>query len=135
MLSYWRRFGLDVLVARLFNVDGPELSMELAPGRWRRLVAELPDGAFLDVGNLEALRDYLPINSAAKDVWKVALHGVSGSVYNVCSGVPLAMADLLSAIIAESGKRIVPRKCEALYRVNDVPVIYGDRSRLEALGI
>jgi len=81
---YARVHGVPALVARPFNLSGPEAPVELAAGRFRALVKDTANGGELRVGNLESRRDFLDVDSASEYYWNLLSSGVPGEVYNVC---------------------------------------------------
>src|SRR5688572_109476 len=82
---YYAQNGVDVVVARVFNLDGAGLSEKLFSGRIRNQVAAIRLGkqAKLKVGSLDAVRDYVSLDVAATQMLAIAEHGQSGRVYHV----------------------------------------------------
>jgi len=131
-LYFIRKYNANISIARIFNVDGLELSDKLAIGRWRKEIQTLSDNSILKVGNLNTIRDYLDIHKVAQDLLVLCLHG-KPLVYNVCSGKPTIMSDLLQEIINNSGKKIRIQRDLNLIRTDDVPEIIGNRLLLNSL--
>jgi len=130
---YHRNHGLSVVVARTFNILGQGQSERLAVGSFARQIAEAEEGGEIRVGNLEAFRDYLEIAEVVKAYWFLLLFGMPGEVYNVCSGVPTKMQDVLERMIDESGKKLRVIVDPGKFKVTEVPLIYGDNGKLESL--
>jgi GDP-4-dehydro-6-deoxy-D-mannose reductase len=63
----------------------------------------------------------------------LAVQGVAGEVYNVCSGVALPIAAVLDEIVSLAASPVVPVDDPALARPVDLPLLVGDGSRLAAL--
>jgi dTDP-6-deoxy-L-talose 4-dehydrogenase (NAD+) len=84
--------------ARLFYVHGSgQASSSLIP----QLEAAIARGdAAFDMSRGEQLRDYLPVEVAARDVVRLALNGRDNGVVNVCSGRPIAVRDLAAEVVA-----------------------------------
>lgn len=121
--------GIPVCIARTFNLIGKGMPSNLSVGSFVKQIRE-SSGAGIDVGNLESLRDFVDISDAVDAYWKICLHGLPGEVYNVCSGIPLSMRDLLETCIRVSGKKIAYRQKENLVRSNDISASYGDPAKI-----
>ncbi len=63
----------------------------------------------------------------------LATGGVSGEVYNVCSGQPRTIASLLEALVALARVEVLAVVDPALFRPVDIPLLTGSAKRLEAL--
>lgn len=127
--------GLEVVRARPFNHVGPGQSDAFVVSALARRVveAERSGAGKIRVGNLAAARDFTDVRDVVRAYRLLACHGVPGEVYNVCSGTPLPIAALLDELVALAEAEIVPVEDPALFRPIDLPVLVGDRSRLEAL--
>jgi len=130
--------GVDVVVARIFNLEGRGLSERLFVGRVYRQIEEVVQGrrSTIDVGPLSATRDYLRLDDAAEQIAAVIAHGEAGCVYHVASGRPLTMRELLERNLAEHGLDMqIVREAPALSNRTgyDVPVIYANVARTAML--
>ena len=138
LAGYYAHRNVQVMVARVFNLDGPGLSDRLFIGRIQRQIAAVLAGekTTIDIGPLSATRDYLSTDEAAAQIMAIALHGEAGGVYNVASGIPVTMREVLGRYLAAHGLNmdIVQEKIELTNRVGyDVPVIYADVLRITQL--
>jgi nucleoside-diphosphate-sugar epimerase len=130
--------GTDVVVARIFNLTGPQLSERLFVGRLHKQIEELRRGerTRIEVGPLSAIRDYLPINDAVTQLLAIADFGEPGKVYHVASGRPVTMRELLARELAAHGLHesvVVEGAGLTNRRGYDVPVIYADIAKTAAL--
>lgn len=130
--------GVDVMVARLFNLAAPGLSERLFVGRVQKQIQEVLDGkrTELELGPLTATRDYVGADEAVEQLIAIAECGQSGQVYNVASGTPITMRELLRNMLATDGLEHVPvREAEALSNRAgfDVPAIYADLTKTRQL--
>lgn len=128
----------NVVVARPFNLFAPGLSERLFVGRVQRQIAQVLRGEIreITVGNLEAQRDYVDVESAVAQLRLIAQRGRAGEVYHVASGVPVTMRALLARMLAEAGLDIsvVSENRDPGGRTGyDVPVIYADMAKTHAL--
>ena len=130
--------GADVVVARLFNLLADGMSDRLFVGRVQRQIAavQADPRAAIEVGSLEAVRDYVPVADAVDQLLAIATCGRSGTAYHVGSGRPVRMRDLLSSMLAERGLDMsIVREASpsATHRGYDVPVAYADMTATDAL--
>jgi GDP-4-dehydro-6-deoxy-D-mannose reductase len=128
------KLGMPVVYARPFNLIGPGVSGTTAVGDITQRLAEARHergSGVLDVGNLDRWRDYVDARDAAA-ACKVLLESApSGGVYNVCSGVPVLLADVVDRLVSLAGGNV------QLRRVGVKPsqeFVVGDSARLRALG-
>jgi nucleoside-diphosphate-sugar epimerase len=105
-----------------------------AVGDITKRIAEAMRGrgkSVVEVGDLDRWRDYLDVRDAAA-ACKVLLQSASpGDVYNICSGVPVLMADVVDRLLVLAGNRVSLRKVES---APSPRFVVGDSSKLRALG-
>jgi GDP-4-dehydro-6-deoxy-D-mannose reductase len=137
MHYYHRVHGLDLVMARLFNLTGSGASNQLLVGRVEEQIECLLAGTaeHITLGNLDASRDYLPVEEAARQLDRVMRFGRSGEVYHVASGRPTQLRHLLGELLRARGLspdcvRETPR---TLANKLDVPIIYADVSKTSGL--
>jgi GDP-4-dehydro-6-deoxy-D-mannose reductase len=82
------------------------------------------------VGNLSAIRDFTDVRDVVRAYWLLLEKGVPGAVYNVCSGVPVTIQDLLQKMIALSGITIRVEQDPAKVRPVDVPALVGNNAKM-----
>jgi nucleoside-diphosphate-sugar epimerase len=126
--------GADVVVARLFNLCADGMTERLFVGRVERQIAELLAGARarIEVGSLDAVRDYVSVADAVEQLLAIANCGSAGHVYNVGSGIPIKMRGLLSGMLAEHGLGmdvVAERRSSSSHHSYDVPIAYADMTR------
>jgi GDP-4-dehydro-6-deoxy-D-mannose reductase len=137
---YFHTYGLDIVVGRLFNLVSKHLSDQLFVGRVYQQIESYKKGEIpiMSFGNLKSQRDYIEGEEMAKLVLLIAKKGLGGEVYNIASGKPVSMENLLKQILIESGLNIT----EGLYKedpirfrlkYHDIPTIYADISKVQTL--
>jgi nucleoside-diphosphate-sugar epimerase len=93
--------------ARLFYMHGPRQNP-------RSLLAQLDaaiergDEEFAMSGG-QQLRDYLPVEKVARRLLALARTNTASGIFNICSGVPVSIEDLVSAHIQKHGSTIRPK--------------------------
>lgn len=125
--------GLQIIVARTFNLLGPGLDSRLAVPNFARQIRELGGGAGeLRTGNLRMRRDFVDVRDAVAAYALLAAHGRAGQVYHVCSGRSYALGELLERLLAIGDAQIHIVEDPALVRAGDLPDIYSSHARLTA---
>jgi GDP-4-dehydro-6-deoxy-D-mannose reductase len=128
------RAGADIVVTRTFNLVGPGEPATLVCAAFASQIAAREAGSEqgpLTVGNLDSERDFVDVRDAVRAYVLAALHGSRGEIYNVCSGTPTRISNVLSMLIKKARTPIevaqpVPGSPA------DVPIQIGDASRLAA---
>lgn len=130
--------GVDVVVARVFNLMGAGLPERVFVGRVERLLADYAAGRCdtLEVGPLDAVRDYLSVDDAVGWLRRIAQSGQRGEVYNVGSGQPIEMRALLRQLLDSAGvpyEVVRERRDRASSASHAVAAIYADMSKALSL--
>ncbi|WP_338111073.1 NAD-dependent epimerase/dehydratase family protein [Rhizobium cauense] len=130
--------GQDVVIARIFNLNGPGMSERLFVGRINKQLEQLTAGSCdkIETGPLASVRDYISLEEAGEQLMAIINAGKSGSIYNVASGKPISMRELLQGMLRERGLAmdIVVEGVRPYGRSGfDIPVIYADVERTIAL--
>ncbi len=133
-----QHFALNVVVARLFNLNGPGLSERLFVGRVEQQIARFKRKEIksIELGNLESQRDYIAIEDAVSQLLLIADRGERGEIYHVASGRPVRMRDVLSDMLAAADldmsivrdQPTIPGKSGY-----DIPVIFADMKKTTRL--
>lgn len=134
-LQYWLAFGMRVVRVRPFNHFGPGQSERFVLANFARQIVEAGLGRIEPVvltGDLDAERDFLDVRDVARAYRLAVLHGVPGEVYNIASGLPRRVGDLLERMVALSGVPVTIRRDPARLRPVDVPRVMGDASKFHA---
>lgn len=130
----WANQGLGVVRARAFNHLGPGQSEAfVAPAIAARLVRARRDGVgHISVGNLEARRDFTDVRDVVRAYRMLAVSGVSGEAYNVCSGQHHSIAEVVESLLALTGHDVELVTDPALARPSDVPLLVGDPAKIRS---
>ncbi|MBV8491587.1 MAG: GDP-mannose 4,6-dehydratase [Candidatus Eremiobacteraeota bacterium] len=134
LLGEARSLGMDVVVARSFNHIGPGQSDRFVVPSFAAQLARIAAGQppLLEVGNLEAARDFLDVRDVVAAYLALARDGERGEVYNVCSGVAVKIRDVLRMLITIANVPVEVRDDPARMRPVDVPVFVGNAGKLAA---
>ncbi len=101
--------GLEIVVARPFNLIGAGLSDKLAPGRFAAAVRAVARGETdtIHCGWLDGRRDYLDISDAVRAYRQLMDFAPPGTLTNVCSGRSVRTGELLDRLVKRAG--VAPR--------------------------
>lgn len=137
MNYYVTVYGLDIVMARTFNILGKGLSNRLFIGRLYQQIEDYREGKIekIKLGNLLHKRDYLPIAKVVEYYMAIMAAGDSGVVYNVGSGKSIRIQDLLELILKEHQLPMSIVESDTMYIPGklDIEDIYADTGKLDAL--
>jgi len=122
------RDGMKVVVARPFNLVGPGVPPSVVVGAvLGRLKAALasPGDAVVAVGNLDSQRDFIAVEDAAQAYVTLIQGEPWGEVFNICSGVPMAIRSVVETLLSFSPRQIRLVSDPALARSSEAAVVYG----------
>ncbi len=124
--------GLGVVRVRPFNHLGPGQSEQfVAPAIAARIARAERDGAdTIAVGNLSARRDVTDVRDVVRAYRLLIEDGDPGAVYNVCSGMDIAVQTLADLLVDRAQRPIELVTDPNLLRPVDLPVLRGDATKL-----
>ena len=132
-LGFRRSERLQVVVARSFNLVGPGQAAHFAVPDFSRQVAARAvsgSGAPLEVGNLLVERDFTDVRDAVRALRLIGGLEAPAHVYNVCSGRPTSIRQLVDWIADEAGVNVELDVSEERVRPEESDRIVGDPSLL-----
>lgn len=129
------RQGLKCIRLRPFNHTGPGQTEAFAVPAFAMQIARIEAGLaapVIRVGNLDAERDFLDARDVASAYAHVALNSdtlVPNTIFNVASGIPWRMGNILDRLLAQSSVKIITEQDPLRLRPSDLPYIVGDATR------
>ena len=132
---YYNTYGMKLFRLRFFNIIGPRKRMD-ACSDFAQGIVEVEKGKkkYLEVGNLDGVRDFTDVRDAVKAVWTITQKGKQGDVYNICTGKSYKMKHILNILLSMSTKKIEVKQLKEKFRIIDDPIFIGDNSKLRKLG-
>lgn len=125
------RYDLDLAWLRLFYLYGEGQSEK---SLYRMLHAAIDRGAkTFDMSGGEQLRDFLPTHEAARLIVEIAQREKVSGIFNVCSGKPIAVRELVQSWIEASGTKITMNLGRIPYSPNEPMAFWGGREKLDAI--
>jgi GDP-4-dehydro-6-deoxy-D-mannose reductase len=134
-LQYHLSHGVDVIRVRAFNHIGPRQSPVFVSASFARQIAGIEAGLkapVLNVGNLEAKRDFTDVIDVMRAYAMLADNGQSGEAYNIGTGRAYSIQQLLNVLLSFTKVKITIQQDPTRMRPSDVPVIYADNTKLKA---
>lgn len=127
-------FGQRIIVARPFNHLGVGQSPGfILPAVARQIVeAERSHSNVILLGNLDARRDMTSVEDVVRAYRLLAVHGVDGETYNVCSDTTVTMQELVERMLTLAAKPLTVVLDETRLRPSDIAVQRGDSGKLRA---
>lgn len=132
LAQYYSSRNFDVVIARAFNHIGPkQMPGFLVADLAKRIAnAEKVGSGTIQVGNLQAKRDYSDVRDIVRAYELLAAKGKPGNIYNVCSGTPRSGEEILGILLKNSSKKLTTEPDPTLMRPSDTHEIFGDPSKL-----
>jgi len=134
--QYHQSYGLQVIRTRAFNHTGPRRGDVFVTSNFCKQVALIEKGRqepVLDVGNLEARRDFTDVRDIVKGYWLAIEKGEPGDVYNLGSGTDITIQRLLDMLLELTPAEIEVRQDPSRMRPSDVMVLLADISKFSGV--
>jgi len=129
--SYSKTYGLDISIARLFSIYGPNSPKHLVTSK---LIQQLLKGNLIELGNTRPKRDFLYIDDVINAL-KIILKNTKGfNSYNIGSGKSYSIENLCKRLVKISNKNIQFKSKKSLSRTKDIPNIIANCSKIKKLG-
>lgn len=123
---------LHLLFARPFNYTGAGQDRSFViPKLAEHFARRAPSVA---LGNLDVEREFNDVRSVCAAYLLLLEHGKVGEVYNVCSGRPHSLREVIAAFKRITGHDLDVVVDPAFVRPNELHRLCGDPGKLEALG-
>lgn len=121
---------IDYVIIRPFNIIGEGQNREF-------IVPKLVDAfhrrqQVVRLGNLDVYRDYIDILDAVEIIDRLTFSpDAARETVNLCSGLPVSINDLISALTKVTGHKIEIEVASEFVRRNEVWRLLGDTTKLE----
>jgi GDP-4-dehydro-6-deoxy-D-mannose reductase len=131
---YCESFELDIVMTRSFNHIGPGQAERFAVSGFSRSFAQAMNGGdellVLPTGNIEVIRDFIDVRDVVS-AYEAILRGAhTGTVYNVCSGVGVALSSVINKLSEISGVIARTETEQSRLRPSDNNVVVGSHAAL-----
>jgi GDP-4-dehydro-6-deoxy-D-mannose reductase len=130
--QYNRSYGLFTVRTRAFNHTGPRRGHVFVTSNWSRQIAMIEKGKkepVIEVGNLEARRDFSDVRDIVRAYWLSLEKGEPGEVYNIGSGKAITIQELLDLLLSLTDVDIRVHRDPERMRPSDVMLLVTDYSK------
>lgn len=130
---YWERYQLPVIEALPFNHVGPRQSLGFVASDFASQIAGIKLGQLpprIMVGNLDAERDFTDVRDVVRAYCRLARLGQPGEAYFICSGQPVPIHYLLTALLETAGVAVEVVSDPERMRPSDTPVLFGSSAKI-----
>ena len=132
--QYFKSYGLKIVRTRAFNHTGPRRGEVFATSNFAKQVIEIEKGKrepVIQVGNLDAVRDFLDVRDVARAYAFSLSKGEPGEVYNISSGVGIKIKDMLDKLIELSNVELKVETDQSRMRPSDVELLIGSAEKFK----
>jgi len=130
--QYNQSYGIFTVRTRAFNHTGPRRGQVFVTSDFSRQVVLIEKGKkepVIEVGNLEARRDFSDVRDIVRGYWLSLEKGEPGEVYNLGSGRAVTIQEMLDLILSMSDVKIEVRQMPERMRPSDVELLLCDYSK------
>lgn len=132
--SYVSAFGIDIVTVRPFNHIGPGQPPDFACSDFAWQIARIRRGIqspVLHTGNLNAERDFTDVRDVVEAYWAALSKGVTGRIYNVCSGTAVSLRAIVESLCRLAGIPVQLKFESERIRSSDNLRICGNAARIK----
>tara|TARA_Y100001935_G_scaffold254679_1_gene264549 strand:- start:372 stop:1259 length:888 start_codon:yes stop_codon:yes gene_type:complete len=130
--AYFRSYGLDTRIARIFNTYGPEMKHLFISDMIKKINLSKDDVVIGGSGN--QIRDYIFIEDLVQAIYVIYQNGLPGEDYNICSGKLITLKDITEKMLKIMNKENLSIKCDGKNYDGDIEKWYGDPSKINSIG-
>ena len=127
---------LRIVVSRSFNHTGPLQTTQFVVPAFAQQLAQIEHGDLppvVKVGNLDALRDFLPVADVVDAYCKMLMLDAPYTVLNVASGIGVSVRELLDGLIEIARVPVTVELDPKRLRASDVPCSIGNPAKAKLL--
>jgi nucleoside-diphosphate-sugar epimerase len=122
---------LPIVITRPFNYTGPGQALNF-------VIPKIVDhfsrkASTIELGNLHVEREFNDIEMVCTSYLQLLQHGQPGQPYNVCSGQPYTLQQVIDTLTQLSGHSLEVKVNAAFVRANEVHRLCGNPARLQSL--
>jgi len=123
-----KALGFKIIIARTFNLIGPGMSKNLVVGEICSQIAQGKNQ--IKLGNIESKRDFIDVRDVVKAYCSLIDKAEHNTIYNVCSGIPTSIKDVVEIASTVTGRNLVIEKDISKIRDIEHNNSYGDNKNI-----
>lgn len=130
--QYFCSYNMKIIRTRGFNHTGPRRGESFVTSNFAKqiaLIEKKKQPPVIQVGNLEASRDWTDVRDIVRGYLLAVLKGEPGNVYNICSGRAVKVKKVLDILLNLAKMKVTIKQDPARMRPSDVPILVGDYSK------
>ncbi|MFC1753753.1 GDP-mannose 4,6-dehydratase [Thermoproteota archaeon] len=130
--QYFKSHGMFIVRTRGFNHTGPRRGENFVCSNFAKQIALIEKGKkspMIEVGNLNAIRDFTDVRDMVNAYWLSLQKGNPGEAYNICSGKGVTIKQILNMLLDLSPKKVTVKTDPKRMRPSDVEILLGDSSK------
>ena len=130
--QYFRSYKLNIVRTRAFNHTGPRRGEVFVCSDFSKQIVMIERGSkkpVIEVGNLEARRDFSDVRDVVRGYWLSLEKGDAGDIYNICSGKTRQIKEVLDMLLGMTKAKIEIKQDPSKMRPSDVTVLQGDNGK------
>ncbi len=138
--TYYKTYGLKIVLIRLFNQHGPRQQERLIPAVFAKQIAAIEAGLqepIIHHGNLNAKRDFTDVRDTARALIQLAEKTKNnkrllGTPFNIASGKKhfYSIKQVLNMLLSMSRSKIKTRTDQKRMRKAEIPAVLGSYQKL-----
>jgi len=131
---YVDSFGMNIILTRSFNHIGPRQRDTFVISSFIKQILEKNDNKTktinLSTGDTTIIRDFLDVRDVVKAYYLLLEKGISGELYNICSGTGQSIKQILDILSNLFNIEIITFIDKNKIRPNDNKIIIGDNTKI-----
>jgi GDP-4-dehydro-6-deoxy-D-mannose reductase len=130
--QYFMSYQMEIVRTRGFNHEGPRRAPVFVMSDFAKQIVDIERGVrppVLQVGNLEAKRDFSDVRDVVRGYWLSLAKGTPGEVYNICQEKCWSIQEMLDELLTLTTTKIRVETDKARLRPSDVMLLLGDCSK------
>ncbi len=133
---YTEAFGMNIIMTRSFNHIGPGQDERFVVPSFIKRICDIKDSGCemgeIETGDLTIVRDFVDVRDVVDAYYLLLTKGVSGDIYNVCSGKGRKLSEVVDLIAREVGVEVTTKVNPQYVRPNDNREIVGTSYKIES---
>lgn len=133
---YVQAFGMNIIMTRSFNHIGPSQDDRfVVPSFIKRIVdikKEGKDEGEIATGDISIIRDFVDVRDVVRAYYMLLESGTPGEIYNICSGKPVRLSEIIDMVADEVGVKVSTRVNPEFVRPNDNKEIVGSCYKIQS---
>lgn len=127
-------YGMQIIQTRSFNHIGQYQDERFViPSFIRRILDVAKTGAecgVIETGDVSIVRDFLDVKDVVRAYYLLLMEGISGEIYNICSGKGISLETVIHMIAEQVGVEISPKINMNFVRPDDSKKIIGSYEKI-----